>query len=195
MPNYLDYFLEMMEAERGVSRNTVKSYQNDVNDLFKFLKEKNIQLTDVNHQTLLDFVQAIRVKGLDPRSIRRKISACRQFFDFLISENVIKVNPTLNIPMPKKNKLLPKALSPDLISNLLEFAKKDQTKEGIRTYAMLEILYSTGMRITELLSLKFKVTKNIDLSKMNYLLITGKGSKERVVIMNKCSCLALQKFD
>ena len=194
MSNHLDCFLEMMEAERGIALNTVSSYQNDINDLLSFLKKENIELSKVNYQNFLDFVTFIKLKGLDPRSIRRKISSCRQFFDFLISEKVIELNPTLNIPMPKKDKLLPKALSTEIIAKLLEFAGKDQTKEGIRTYAMLEILYSTGMRISELISLKYKLTRNIDLTKMNYLLIKGKGSKERVVIMNKCSTEALKKY-
>ena len=192
--NYLGYFLEMITAEKGVTKNTVISYRKDITDLFLFLNGNNCLLKEVTHDVLLEYIRNLSKKNLGPKSIRRKISSSRQFFAFLVSDNYLTKNPALNLPMPKREKLLPRALSQDLIDKLLKSAQSSQKKEGVRAYAMLEILYSTGMRISELIALKLKSAKSLNKGGMNHLMITGKGNKERIVIINETATNALKKY-
>ena len=156
MMNYMEYFFEMLIAERGATENTILSYKKDIKDLFDYLALNHIELEKVTSSVVKDFIVELSKKNLGAKTIGRKISALRQFFSFLVSDGIFKENPTLNIIMPKRPESIPKALSKNMLSHLIETASNDVTKEGLRDYAMLEILYSTGMRISELVALEMK---------------------------------------
>jgi integrase/recombinase XerD len=193
--NYIEYFFEMLVAERGATENTISSYRKDIKDLHDYLTFNHIKLEKVTSSIIKDFIIELSNRKLGAKTIGRKISAFRQFFSFLVSDGVFKENPTLNIIMPKRPKSIPKALSQDILDKLIKTANSNTTKEGLRDYAMLEILYSTGMRISELVSLKMKTLENLsNESEINLLIVEGKGKKERAVILNQMACKALKNY-
>jgi integrase/recombinase XerD len=195
MINYMEYFFEMLIAERGATENTISSYKKDIKDLFDYLESNHIALEKVTSFIVKDFIAELSKKNLGAKTIGRKISALRQFFTFLVSDRILKENPTLNIIMPKRPESVPKALSKDMLSQLIETAYNDVTKEGLRDYAMLEILYSTGMRISELVALEMKSLEGFSSdSEINLLIVKGKGQKERAVILNQKACKALKNY-
>ena len=193
--NYLEYFLEMLVAERGATKNTAVSYKKDVEDLYCYLTKHDVDLKSVTDAILMSFIAELNKKKLGPKTISRKISTYRQFFAFLISDGFIKYNPASNLVMPKRPQSLPKALSINILDKLIEVSKLDDSKESIRSYTMLEILYSTGMRISELVALEIKSLENFSSkADTNFLIIKGKGNKERVVILNQVANTALKKY-
>jgi len=195
MMNYMEYFFEMLIAERGATENTILSYKKDIKDLFDYLALNHIELEKVTSSVVKDFIVELSKKNLGAKTIGRKISALRQFFSFLVSDGIFKENPTLNIIMPKRPESIPKALSKNMLSHLIETASNDVTKEGLRDYAMLEILYSTGMRISELVALEMKSLEGFSSdSEINLLIVKGKGQKERAVILNQKACKALKNY-
>ena len=181
--NYLEYFLEMLVAERGATKNTMLSYKKDIEDLYCYLTELDVGLKDVTHDILVNFIAELSKKKLGAKTISRKISTYRQFFSFLISDRFINYNPASNLVMPKKPQSLPKALSVHILNKLIEVSMSDGSKEGVRSHAMLEILYSTGMRISELVTLEMKSLESF-----------SDGNKERVVILNQIASAALKKY-
>ena len=185
----------MLIAERGATENTILSYKKDIKDLFDYLALNHIELEKVTSSVVKDFIVELSKKNLGAKTIGRKISALRQFFSFLVSDGIFKENPTLNIIMPKRPESVPKALSKNMLSHLIETASNDVTKEGLRDYAMLEILYSTGMRISELVALEMKSLEGFSSdSEINLLIVKGKGQKERAVILNQKACKALKNY-
>jgi integrase/recombinase XerD len=193
--NYLEYFIEMLIAERGATENTAISYHKDIEDLYAYLMKMNLDLSDVDNAMLIKFIAELSGRNLGAKTIGRKISAYRQFFSFLISEGFVTHNPASNLTMPKKPQSIPKALSMNVLERLVEESAQDDSKEGVRTHAMLEILYSTGMRISELVTLEMKSLESFSAdSDANFMIIKGKGNKERAVILNHASCIALTRY-
>ena len=193
--NYIEYFFEMLIAERGATENTISSYRKDIKDLHDYLKLNHIKLDKVTSSTIKDFIIELSNRNLGAKTIGRKISTFRQFFSFLVSDEIFKENPTLNIIMPKRPESIPKALSQDILNKLIKTASDNTTKEGLRDYTMLEILYSTGMRISELVSLEMKALESFsNESEINLLIVEGKGKKERVVILNQMAGMALKNY-
>ena len=192
--NYLEYFLEMLIAERGATKNTILSYKKDIEDLYYYFTKFDIELNKVTHDMLVNFIAELSKKKLGAKTISRKISTYRQFFSFLISDGFINNNPASNLIMPKKPQSLPKALSTNVLNKLIEASMLDNSKEGIRSHAMLEILYSTGMRISELVTLEMRSLESFSYeTDVNFLIIKGKGNKERAVILNQAASIALKK--
>ena len=190
---FLEAFCEMLVAERGVSKNTSSSYKTDIVHLIKYFEGQNI--AQVEHDDLVKYVQHLHDSNLSNKSIARKISSFRQFFLFLRSDGVIQESPAINIEMPKPEKSIPKALSEKEIDSLMQHIYNDTTKEGIRMAAMLEILYSSGVRISELVELKLNsLQQNMEKNKPNHLLIRGKGNKERIAMLNGKAVNALLKY-
>ena len=193
--NYLEYFIEMLIAERGATQNTAISYQKDINDLYEYIKEQDIALNDVDNSIMTEFIAELDKRNLGARTIGRKISAYRQFFAFLIHDGFIAQNPALDLIMPKKSIAIPTALTVDVLEKLIEKSAQDDSKEGVRAYAMLEILYSTGMRVSELVALQMKClesfSSNLDI---NFIMINGARDRERCVILNKVSGMALGRY-
>lgn len=189
----LSNFLEMLAAERFASKNTITSYRSDLLDLFLTLKK---DLQSIQQQDLEKYFIILSKKGIGSRSIARKISAVKQFFKFISLEKIITKDISLPLEFPKLDKLLPKPLNAEQIEKILSTASRDVTPEGLRLFTMLQILYSTGLRISELINLK--TTSLVKESKMHgnlmVILIKGKGGKERQVVLNGGAMQAIQNY-
>ncbi len=177
MEELLDQFLHYLIVEKGLSKNTIEAYSHDLTRFLDFLKEKGIEkIRTVGKFDIRGFLLWLKRKNLSTKSIGRDLSAIRTFFKFLIQEGIVETNPVEDLESPRVAKKLPEILSLKEIEQLLEQPDL-KTALGIRDRAMLEMLYATGMRVSELTSLP---THQVNLEG-GYVLLYGKGSKERVV--------------
>jgi len=169
-------FLEYLTVEKGLSENTLESYGRDLRNYISFLGKENLDPNSVSRKDIINYLGMLRSSRLSPSSVARNLSTIRRFHRFLITENASETDPTENLETPKRFTNIPKTLSLVEVEALLK--QPDQKKTlGLRDKAMLELLYATGMRASELISLKLK---DINLE-VGYILTLGKGSKERVV--------------
>jgi len=176
----IDSFLEYLIAERSSPENTVSSYAADLETLKIFLDEKGITELSVSGADLEEYTSRCKEKGLKSTSIRRRLSTIRQFYRFLIEEEIIATDPTRDLASPKRGLYLPEVLSIDEVARLI--ASPDiGTPLGMRDKAMLEVLYATGLRVSELIGLKLH---HLNLH-VGYLICRGKGDKERLVPMGE----------
>lgn len=168
-------FLEMMSAERGASANTLEAYGRDVGEFLTYCG--GMALKEISRDDVGDFVQYLGRVGRSPKTVARKLSAVREFFKFLYTEKDIKDNPAADVLTPKQEKPLPKFLSEDEIKRLIAAAKECSGPKGRQMTAMLELMYASGLRVSELVSL-LENCINFD---RRQVFVRGKGSKERVV--------------
>ena len=168
-------FLEMMSAERGASANTLEAYGRDVEEFLTYCG--GLALKEISRDDVGDFVQYLGRVGRSPKTVARKLSAVREFFKFLYTEKDIKDNPAADVLTPKQEKPLPKFLSEDEIKRLIAEAKECSGPKGRQMTAMLELMYASGLRVSELVSLPENCI-NFD---RRQVFVRGKGSKERVV--------------
>ncbi len=187
-------FLETISIEKGASKNTVDSYRNDLMGFHHFLQEQKTQIECVDVEIIRRFIANLSKQSLESSTIARKISAIRQFLTFLYTEQIIKINPAINIDPPKTKQNLPSVLNEEQVSKLIEIAYQDTTPFGVRNVAMLELLYASGMRISELVSLKLSHLQISNQYIKPYILITGKGEKERIIAINQKSIHALKNY-
>ena len=188
--NYLDRFLEMMAAERGTARSTLSAYETDLRDLFLFLKNKD--LLSVDSRDIQNYL--VTQRHLAPSSLSRRLSSIRQFYKFLISEGETTQNPTSLIESPRYRRKLPLILSENDVDRLLEGAKRWKGSEGLRLLALLEILYATGFRVSELVSLPNTTAIEVIKSEKPFLMIRGKGNKDRIVPLTPSALEALKNY-
>lgn len=183
-----DAFLEMLAAERGAARNTLAAYQADLENLSAFLGAGAAQASAAD---LGAYVESLHTDGRSARTAARRISALRQFFLFLLREGIRADNPAQELAMPRLPQSLPKNLSEAEVSQLFVAAREITGVPGLKTLAGLEILYATGLRVTELLSLPAAALA----TDAAMLLIKGKGGRERIVPLSdaaKEAALALR---
>lgn len=177
MLNYKKLFLEYLTVELGLSQNTVLAYERDLRLLQKALGlETDEQLANVKRSQLLEYMSQLKAQGRSPATIARKLAAIKSFYRFLAAERYINIDPAEVIEATKKGLHLPKVLSVEEIEALLEEPNLG-TVEGYRDRTMLEVLYATGMRVSELLSVP---VSSVNLQ-MQYLIAYGKGNKERII--------------
>jgi integrase/recombinase XerD len=187
---YLEAFLEMLAAERGAARLTLAAYQNDLSDLAEFLSDRGIELETVDAATLHAYFAHPAIVRLTARTLARRISAMRQFFKFLLLEGVRRDDPTAELDTPRLGRPLPKILLEAEVETLIGAARDCPGDEGVRLNCILELLYATGLRISELVTLPLAAARRDP----RFLLITGKGGKERVVPLNEPGRAALLKY-
>ena len=173
LDRHIDSFLSHLEVVRHLSPHTISSYRRDLDSFFTFLKEKNDSWEEVQDHHVRGFVAQERRRGLSARSIQRALSSIRSFFNYLLDEEVVETNPAANISSPKSAQLLPKALDTDLVKRLLDF--KPQGDIEIRDKAMVELLYSSGLRLSELCGLNMD---SISIKERSCRVV-GKGNKTR----------------
>lgn len=173
-------FVSYIVVEKGLSKNTVLAYKTDVLKFIAFAQKKQILVEDFEHHDITNFLWDIKVEGLKPRSICRLIESLRQFYKFLNSEDLVKNNPTVYLVSPRIPENLPGMLTFDEVMLLLNSISTDD-EMNIRNRAMLELLYATGLRVSELINLKLSDINLVDC----FLRIVGKGSKERLVPFGK----------
>ena len=193
---FIEQFLEMMLAERGIAKNSLLSYKRDLKDFQEFLTKVKLTEFEVKDSNINQFITELAKSRLSPRSINRKISTLKTYFIFLISENHTDYNPVLVVDLPRYTSKLPEFLSIDDIKILLEYCGQDSSPERIRLNAMIHLLYASGMRVSELASLKITdITSGNNFSEIRKsFLIKGKGLKERIVVINDQAKEALEQY-
>jgi integrase/recombinase XerD len=173
---YIPIYLDYLAVEKGLAKNSLSSYATDLRRFADFLAKKKIELDACERVDIVRYFQALRGAGISARSVARALAAIRGMFRFLVAERHLKNDPTENIENPKLWTTLPKSLQPSEVDALLR-APDCTTAEGLRDTAMLELLYATGLRVSELIHVKIE-----DLvMDAGFLRTFGKGSKERIV--------------
>jgi integrase/recombinase XerD len=188
-------FLDYLKVEKGLAPLSVAAYKSDLEQFSQYLLQRKRGLRDAKRQDLKDFLNALLSNGVDGRSVARKLSALRHFYKYLLLDRYLQVDPTLNIDTPRQWKVLPKSLAADEIETVLQGpprAKDDRTSQalGLRNRAMLEVFYAGALRVSEVISLKIEDLK----LEMGYVLVRGKGDKERVVPLGKSAQDFLQEY-
>ncbi len=193
----IEGFLEMMMAERGASPHTIAAYQRDLQDFSGHLAKRKTSFETVDRAGVEQFLSLLGKSNLSAATIARKLSALRQLFQFLYTEKIRADNPTATLETPKQGRSLPKTLTEKDILTLLETAAADASPEGLRTNAMLELIYGAGLRVSELVGLKLSALQMKEgraAVTTEFLVITGKGNKERLVPVGAKSREALSRY-
>lgn len=170
-------FFEMMVAERGAAANTVSAYQRDLDDLAMFLARRGQNTSDASIEDLRAYLAALQRKGASARTAARRLSALRQFYQFLYSEGERADDPTATLEAPRASRSLPKVLSEAETDALLVAARGGQGAQDMRTLALIELLYATGLRVSELISLPRRALRD----DTPFIIVRGKGGRERLV--------------
>ncbi|OFW80011.1 MAG: hypothetical protein A2887_06840 [Alphaproteobacteria bacterium RIFCSPLOWO2_01_FULL_40_26] len=192
--NCISNFLQKLRAEDGLSFNTIVSYGKDLELFAQFLKEKTIEFVQVKPDDIKDYLYELHKKNLKSSSVARKISALKNFYKFLLNENLVKDNPAFYLQAPKPDTKLPKFLSEEEIFKILDFVNRDKSEFGIKLSCMLEMVYSAGLRVSELVSLPVSAIQKDGETLRNYLIVKGKGNKERIAPLNKATITKLLEY-
>ena len=186
---YITEFVSFLKIEKGLSANSIIAYQNDVDKLADYCSDKNIKIKDIEYKHLQSFVTELYDLGLSARSQARIISGIKQFFSYLMLENLINQDPSSLLEQPKLGRKLPEVLSIEEV-DLLIAAVNLNSNEGSRNRAMLEVLYSCGLRVSELVNLKFTDLFYDE----GFVRVIGKGNKERLVPLSKSVELEISTY-
>jgi len=194
----IENFLEMMSAERGAAGNTLESYRRDLEAAADVMQTRGVNLAEAKTEDVRNVLDGMSNEGFAATSQARRLSALRQFFRFLYSEGFRQDDPTGVIDAPKKQKPLPKIMSVENVGRLLDRADLEAREapepaeriKALRLHALLETLYATGLRVSELVTLPVSVAR----TDHRFLIVRGKGSKERMVPLSQKAREALQNF-
>ena len=177
MHQSLDRFLNYLIVEKGLSKNTIEAYSHGLNRFLNYLRRKGMEeVREISKLDIREFLLFLKKKGLSSKTLARNLVSIRVFMRFLTEESILSANPAEEIESPKTAKTLPEILSLEEVETLLE-QPDTQIPQGMRDRAMLEMLYATGMRVSELTQLQ---VNHVHLE-AGYVLVYGKGSKERIV--------------
>jgi integrase/recombinase XerD len=208
MDRSIQEFLNHLSVQKGFSENTLAAYRNDLTQLEEYLRgyaahpslpgeepevvvnPEGVVWSSVSKRGVVNFVLSIKEKKYAPATIARKVAAVKSFFHYLVTESTLRNDPTATLDSPKVGRSLPKAISVEQVDLLLEQPAKDTTAEGLRDKAMLELLYATGMRVSELVSLN---TEDVSLAS-GYVRCFGKGGKERTIPAHPQAIAALERY-
>jgi len=195
----IDLFLDMLAAEQGAGANTLDAYRRDLSDLSEFLSQSGQSFAVAETQTLRDFLADLDSRGYKSSSIARRLSAIRHLFRFLLNERLRSDNPAAILSGPKRGRALPKVLSIADVDRMLTRAKELalasdasalQRLRRIRLYCLLEVLYATGLRVSELVALPHSAARH----DARMIVVRGKGNKERLVPLNEASRQAMTDY-
>ena len=183
-------FLEMMAVERSAARNTLTAYGKDLADASAFLAGRGHDLADASAEDVEAYFQALGVRGLAPATAARRRAAARQFYRFVLGEGWRKDDPSRRIDAPRKGRPLPKVLSRQEVEALIAAAGEKDGAAALRLTCMIELLYASGLRISELLALPLAALARDPA----YLMVRGKGGKERLVPLNNAARAAVKAY-
>ncbi|MBL4875053.1 MAG: site-specific tyrosine recombinase XerD [Cohaesibacteraceae bacterium] len=195
----IETFLEMQSAERAAADNTLESYRYDLEDFCSFITGSSDGLAQIGADQIRKYLSMLHAQGFASSTAARRLSALKQFFKFLYQERIRPDDPTTSIDAPRRTKPLPNILTVQEVDRLIEAAKFNASMDGptegrrlraMRLYALLEVLYATGMRVSELVSLPGSAAT----TDSRYLMVMGKGRKERIVPLNAASRQAMQDY-
>jgi tyrosine recombinase XerC len=190
MPEAFDKFIQYLTVERNASHYTIRNYEADLLGFFKFLRDEHISsLDEVDKNTLRDYLYQLMESGFARTSIARKLSAVRSFYRYLQREELVSGSPAATISSPKLDRKLPVFLSPEETTRLVE-APDVSTSAGQRDRAFLELLYASGLRVSELAGLDIDQI-NLETKEIR---VWGKGAKERIVLIGEPAALALTVY-
>lgn len=182
-------YISYITIEKGLSQNTQEAYAHDLKRFVAYLEKQNVSVQQVSSDTITGFLKELRESGLNSRSISRALVVLRNFFQFLVFDRGLLRNPCLAVESPKVWKKLPQVLSLEEVDSLLQ-QPDISMPSGIRDKAMLEVIYATGLRVSELISLELQSLK----TDLGYLSCVGKGGKVRVVPLGKSALQALDSY-
>lgn len=200
LSKWVDSFLDMLTAERGAALNTRHAYWRDLADVSLYLRaQRSKEIETATADDLKSYLQElgnrIHVKGqhknqIAVRTVARRLSAMRQFYRYLISENIRKEDPTSAIDSPKQTRTLPKTLSEGEVETLISVASEQGGAESVRLVCLLELLYATGLRVSELVGLPVAAIAEGN----QFIMVEGKGGRERMVPLSESSQKALAEY-
>ena len=196
----VDAFLDMLTTERGAAMNTRQAYWRDLADVSLYLRgERNTDINDASTEDLKAYIEhlsnKIHVKGenkaqIAVRTVARRLSAMRQFYRYMISENMRSDDPTSTIESPKQGRTLPKTLSEEEVAQLIKTAGESGGADSIRLVCLLEMLYATGLRVSELVSLPMSAVSE----SVEFLTVAGKGGKDRMIPLSEPAQKAVKNY-
>lgn len=195
----IDNFLEMMSAERGASKNTLEAYRRDLYWANEELSAFGVTLLESGRENLTKILSSMQSQGFAATSQARRLSTLRQFFQFLYAEGFRSDDPSGDIDTPKKRTNLPKIISEQQVTHLLDLAENEakrgdysavEHKRAMRLHTIVELLYATGLRISELVSLPVRIVRG----QPDFILVRGKGAKERMVPLSEKAKEALKEW-
>ena len=191
----LDGFVDYLKIEKGLAPLTVAAYTTDIEQFANFLEKHKRTLLNAQRRHVREFIQQLFGNAVDGRSVGRKLSALRHLYRYLLLDKIVEHDPTLNIDSPKQWKVLPKALARDEMAAMLASPRRTSNRKeaeaiAVRDRAMLEVFYAAALRVSEIVGVKLEDLK-IDLG---YLLVRGKGDKERIVPLGKGAQDALAHY-
>lgn len=187
---HVESFLEMLAVERGAALNTIEAYKRDLSDAGCWLERRNRDLVVAQPDDLRRYLRTLVDSGMTAATSARRLSALRQFYRFLVADGVRTDDPTAPLDSPKRKLPLPKFLGESEIKTLLDGARARTDAEGRRLWAMLELLYATGLRVSELVSLPWPGVAEGE----RFLVVRGKGGKERMVPLGALALAALKAY-
>lgn len=190
MSDHLGAFLEMLAAERNAAENTRAAYKRDLEDVAVFLKKRDRDLSAATTEDLRDYLSLLAGNDMRPTTAARRLSALRQFFKFIHGEGWRSDDPTAALDSPKLGRPLPKLLSEEEMARLIATCAALDGAEGLRLTALTELLYASGLRVSELVALPLAAV----LRDQPFLIVRGKGSKERMVPLNAAAKAALSAY-
>ena len=185
-----ELFLEMMVVERGAAANTVAAYRRDLVDLSAFIARRGRNLANASCDDLRAYLGALARRGASARTTARRLSAQRQFYRFLLAEDLRRDDPTTRLESPRPGRPLPKVLSQHDVGVLLETARRGDGANGLRTAALVELLYATGLRVSELVSLPRRAVRG----GTPFIIVRGKGGRERLVPVGEMAWQAVRAW-
>lgn len=177
LSRYAEAFLEMLSVERGASPKTVESYRSDLTTFEKFVAKRGEETSKTSTETVRGFMASMGNVGMAPTTMSRRLSALRQFFAFLVAEGIRNDDPTASVESPRRGRPLPKVLSEADVGKLLACARAVKGPRGVRLVALVELLYATGLRVSELVGLPVGALAR----DRSVVTVRGKGGKERMV--------------
>jgi integrase/recombinase XerD len=191
MQDHIEQFLTHMSHERGMTPNTTSAYRTDLEQLGVFLREKGVtSWTAVTHDHMLSFLLFLRERRYANSTVARRTAAVKSFFAYLVAQGLVESDPTGQIESPKVDRFPPRAISPHQVDELLELPLRSSSPEGLRDKAMLELLYATGMRVSELVALDIQ---DIDLDQATVRCF-GKGRRERTLPLSDTAATSLEEY-
>ena len=190
MKEMLDRFVDYLRAEKNASSYTVRNYTRDISAFFDFLDWRKVAtLEEVDKREIRDYTGVLMGQGLARSSVARKLSAIRSFFRYLVREELLPTNPVKDAPLPKQDRRLPTVLTTGEMARLLR-APDSSTPDGQRDRAIIELLYASGLRVSEIAAITREQVNGVT----NEIRVRGKGSKERVVLMGQPAATAILHY-
>ncbi len=186
---YIKEFTSYILSEKGLSKNTISAYRSDLKKYFAYLDKSSLAVDTISHNDITEFLWHEKQRDSSPRTIYRLIETLKQYHRFLVFENLVKKDPANGIAPPRIPVKLPGLLSSREVEDLIFVASGEKERE-VRNRAMIEVLYATGLRVSELVGLDIE---SVDL-KLGYVRVIGKGNKERIIPVGKTAILWIKKY-